>query len=328
MKLEVNSVAVARTAGESIGGIMRLQHSDGRVMTANVEYNQIDALLKATIEPRGDVAAADGFSPYPGSINQLLFDLKPYANLMRETGGTMPEFVNPKYVDKSKTAFKAPTRLECMMQDYPKFLPPSSNVGFTVITHTTTFSPVKTNLPDARVKSKKGEPTYSAASGEFDAYKSACEILTAVGVQIPNMEDRSLSGVAISIGPRVVVDPSFGVGIADWRSKIPSPDAVKIDSHATLLLLGDLTGLRIETLSVKGCLVIRMCHGARVTLRRVRVSNAGWSFKEITDGSSADEALAIRGYAPKQHAQRELVFDRPGEYVIDDGPDATPCVTM
>eukprot|EP00967_Tisochrysis_lutea_P114956 scaffold183730_cov31-Tisochrysis_lutea.AAC.4 len=35
-KLQVNSVCVARTPGESIGGIMTLKHSDGRMMTANV----------------------------------------------------------------------------------------------------------------------------------------------------------------------------------------------------------------------------------------------------------------------------------------------------
>ena len=60
-------------------------------MTVNVEYNQIDALLRATVEPRGDVAGPDtgGFSPYPGSINQLLFELKPYAEKLRKTGGTM-----------------------------------------------------------------------------------------------------------------------------------------------------------------------------------------------------------------------------------------------
>ena len=28
-------------------------------------------------------------------------------------GGVMPEFVNPKYTDATKTAFKSPTRLEC-----------------------------------------------------------------------------------------------------------------------------------------------------------------------------------------------------------------------
>ena len=35
--------------------------------------------------------------------------------------------------DASKTSFKSSTRLECMMQDYPKTLPPSARVGFTVI---------------------------------------------------------------------------------------------------------------------------------------------------------------------------------------------------
>ena len=35
---------------------MRLTHQNGKAQTVNVEYNQIDALLKATVEPRGDVA--------------------------------------------------------------------------------------------------------------------------------------------------------------------------------------------------------------------------------------------------------------------------------
>lgn len=48
-------------------------------------------------------------------------------------GGTIGEFVNPKYKDASKTAFKSSTRLECMMQDYPKALPADARVGFTVV---------------------------------------------------------------------------------------------------------------------------------------------------------------------------------------------------
>lgn len=34
----------------------------------------------------------------------------------------MGEFVNPKYADAGRTVFKKPTRLECMMQDYPKVI--------------------------------------------------------------------------------------------------------------------------------------------------------------------------------------------------------------
>lgn len=41
-------------------------------------------------------------------------------------------FPHCRYKDASKTSFKSSTRLECMMQDYPKTLPPSARVGFTV----------------------------------------------------------------------------------------------------------------------------------------------------------------------------------------------------
>lgn len=35
-------------------------------MTINVEYNQLDPLLRATINPEGDVNDDTGFSPFPG----------------------------------------------------------------------------------------------------------------------------------------------------------------------------------------------------------------------------------------------------------------------
>lgn len=68
--------------------------------------------------------------------------------------------------------------------------------------------------------------------------------------------------------------------------------------------------------------MLKLCAGANVTLRKVRVSNAGWSFKSLW-GAGHDEALAIRGYQLTKHAQRELVFDRPGEYVVEDAEPAT-----
>ena len=318
-KLQVNSVCVSRTAGESIGGLMRLTHKDGRGQTINVEYNQIDALLKATVSPEGDVAdAATGYSPYPGSINQLLFALKPYAAMLKKTGGTMPEFVNPKYTDKTKTAFKSPTRLECMMQDYPKSLDASAAVGYTIVTGTTTFSPVKTNLADARVKSKEGMPTYSAASGEADAYISTSEMLMAAGVVMPPAPTVAMSGVKVALGARVVIDPSFGVGVEAWKAKLPTPSAIKMSNRSTLLLKGDLSGLTIEDLDLDGTLVVTCVPGAKVTLKKVRVSNSGWSFVSLGWSGKAEEALMIRGYQLSQSAQRELNFEKPGEYVLED----------
>ena len=37
----------------------------------NVEYNQLDPLLRATGHPDGDVNSENGYSPFPGNINQV-----------------------------------------------------------------------------------------------------------------------------------------------------------------------------------------------------------------------------------------------------------------
>ena len=94
---DVNSLAVPRKAKEAIGAITRLKCADGRSITINVEYNQLDPLLRwagydphqhpaschrrvyslafegsclppcrATINPEGDVNDKAGFSPLPG----------------------------------------------------------------------------------------------------------------------------------------------------------------------------------------------------------------------------------------------------------------------
>lgn len=37
----------------------------------NVEYNQLDPLLRASGFPDGDVNSETGYSPFPGNINQV-----------------------------------------------------------------------------------------------------------------------------------------------------------------------------------------------------------------------------------------------------------------
>ena len=115
--LEVNSLTIPRYAKQAVGAIAKLIHNEGYSITVNVEYNQLDPLLRSTINPEGDVNdPATGRSIFPGNINQLLFKLEPYVQVLRRTSGVMGEFVNPKYADQARTVFKKPTRLECMMQ--------------------------------------------------------------------------------------------------------------------------------------------------------------------------------------------------------------------
>jgi UDP-sugar pyrophosphorylase len=49
--------------------------------------------------------------------------LSTYCAELERHGGVIAEFVNPKYADASKTAFKSSTRLECMMQVRPRCNP-------------------------------------------------------------------------------------------------------------------------------------------------------------------------------------------------------------
>jgi UDP-sugar pyrophosphorylase len=136
-----------------------------------VEYNQLDPLLRSSGQPDGDVNDPNtGFSPFPGNINQLLFKLKPYVEILERTKGLMPEFVNPKYKDDTKTMFKSPTRLECMMQDFPTVLEAkdSSRVGFTSIDASLCFSPVKNATEDGVKLQASGTAPGTAASGEAD----------------------------------------------------------------------------------------------------------------------------------------------------------------
>ena len=68
---------------------------------------------------------------FPGNLNVLVFKLETYTNILKEIKGLVPEFVNPKYKDESRTEFKSPTRLECLMKDIPKLLKNGEKVGYT-----------------------------------------------------------------------------------------------------------------------------------------------------------------------------------------------------
>jgi UDP-sugar pyrophosphorylase len=56
------------------------------------------------------------------------------------------EFINPKYTDSTKTKFKSASRLECMMQDYPKLLENGDRVGFTQIDRKFCFTTCKNDI--------------------------------------------------------------------------------------------------------------------------------------------------------------------------------------
>ena len=79
-------------------------------------------MLRDKYNGKGDISNYTGFCEFPVNLNVLVFKLRPYLNILEETKGLVPEFVNPKYADETRNKFKSPTRLECLMQDVPKLI--------------------------------------------------------------------------------------------------------------------------------------------------------------------------------------------------------------
>ncbi|CAM9667000.1 unnamed protein product, partial [Heterosigma akashiwo] len=277
--LQVNSVAVPRRPGQAIGGIAELtEESTGRCMTVNVEYNQLEPLLKSTGHPEGDVADPEtGYSPYPGNINQLVLQLGPYVDTLERTGGVLAEFVNPKYADAARTTFKKPARLECMMQDYPKALDSDAVVGFTTFPAWACFSPCKNCILEARAAVSKGLPADCAASAEANQYAVWRHALNLMGAHIAAPETSEVCNIPIQLGPMIVFDPSFVASFSDLKVMFPNPDAIHISSRSTLVVgPGGGGRLTLESLDLDGALFLAPpARGRRAAVRGLRVRNDG-----------------------------------------------------
>ncbi|KAL3138028.1 hypothetical protein ABBQ38_005262 [Trebouxia sp. C0009 RCD-2024] len=312
---DVNSLAVPRKAKEAIGGIARLRHADGRCMTINVEYNQLDPLLRATGNGQGDVNNEDGWSSYPGNINQLILKVDSYAQSLEETQGIIAEFVNPKYTDASKTAFKSSTRLECMMQDYPKALPSSAAVGFTLVNQVwSTYSPVKNNPADALAKVEAGGPSHSATSGELDIYQVNCRALQMLGAQVDGPQQATFNDLHLDFYPRVVWSPFFAITTDDLKAKFPSP--ARIHLHRNAMLYIDHFDVQVQSLDLDGALVVEAQPGASVTIDGLQVHNRGWEWQPLKEGNSAAEHEKIRGFTVAAYETEQVKFSEPGNYTL------------
>jgi len=329
MGFEVNSLTVPRRPGEAVGAICQLESKE-RSLTCNVEYNQLNGLMKDA-GFGGDVADDSGFSPYPGNLNILIFSIPDYATTLEKCGGMVPEFVNPKYKDAEKTIFKKPTRLECMMQDYPKLLPSGAKVGFVSMERALCFSAVKNNAVDARGKQAKTGFPESACSGESDAYKIARMYLNLIGGSVDvDGKTQEYNRIKTSVGAKLVFQPEFACTVSEFKDKFPKPSQVTLGTEATVVLDGeDIVVNRLEM--KKGYLCVKACPGAEVVVDW-KGDGPTMEFKpegkwnEDKGAFDYPEDLAeiyrIRGYttvfsgSEEDKAKCTFIFDKPGKYTV------------
>eukprot|EP00468_Gymnochlora_sp_CCMP2014_P009065 CAMPEP_0167763760 /NCGR_PEP_ID=MMETSP0110_2-20121227/13587_1 /TAXON_ID=629695 /ORGANISM="Gymnochlora sp., Strain CCMP2014" /LENGTH=611 /DNA_ID=CAMNT_0007650951 /DNA_START=239 /DNA_END=2074 /DNA_ORIENTATION=+ len=319
LELEVNTLTVPRRPGEAVGSICHLKNNEnGKQLTVNVEYNQLEGLLKSTVSPEGDVPSPEtGYSPYPGNTNALVFRVEPYVSVLEKTGGLMPEFVNPKFKDDARVTFKKPTRLECMMQDYPLLLERDARVGFTQLERWACFASAKNNAADAASQFEKTGFAESASTAEAAIYDMFAQKLRRHGANVEEGEKVSFNGVPTLIGPKIILAPSFSTSYDELCRKFVTPEKVSISKSSTLYLDG--RDIEVKSLDLDGTLSVKAVPGAHVVIDGLKIENKGWPLVSVdANDKSVSEKLRIRGYTIDRVDEEKVsyVFDKPGEYSL------------
>jgi UDP-sugar pyrophosphorylase len=285
-----------------------------------VEYNQLDPLLSTQGDCKGDIADETGYSPFPGNANNLVIEMSAYSKtLAGEDQGVVVEFVNPKYKDDTRTDFKKPTRLECMMQDIPKLfqkeMGADANIGFTTFDRWFTFSPAKNSIESGIEAVAKGNTAPGTmSSAESDKYIQNQRKLKFVGMDLHVTSEDDLvtiGGIPVTPGPRIYLSASFAVTQQEIVEKVKEG---KMSTRSSLVLDGN--GIRILNMDLDGALVIKACDGAEVTVDGLTVENKGWVLEEIPVGAEVDEAVSIRGYTMNKIETARYEIDKPGQYII------------
>jgi UDP-sugar pyrophosphorylase len=313
---DFTSLAVNRIPGEAVGGLAKLVWPD-RTKTLNVEYNQLDPLLRATVNPAGDLPNEEGYSFFPGNINVLIIALRAYVEVLEQSQGIIAEFVNPKYADAQRSHFKKPTRLETMMQDLPKLFERQERVGVAIFDRTWSFSANKNSVADAAVKQRGGGPAESAATAEADFYAAGRARLRAAGFEVAEQAPCCVQDISFVSGPQVILRPSFAMSIHEVREKTAGG---VLEAESTLILDGaDITLGRVE-LAAGSALIIEAVPGAQVYVEG-RFENKGFERVLLSAADCQDESIPetvrMRGYRYEDRGAAIYRFDTPGVYRIE-----------
>ncbi|KAJ1615524.1 secreted UDP-N-acetylglucosamine pyrophosphorylase-like protein [Cryptosporidium canis] len=334
----MNSLTIPRIPCEAVGALCKLRYPDGRKITINTEYNQLTPLLKSCGLGSDFADEKTGYSPFPGNSNVLFISMDAYLRTLEKTGGVVPEFVNPKYADSTKSAFKSPTRLECMMQDIPLLFEDGYKVGCVQMQRWATFSACKNSLAEGRAKHNAGVSIDTASITEGDFYAAAaqyfrlacsekgvvCRIEESGKDPVTGKEDKNslikhemISGIPVRVGAMIVLHPSFAIKYSDILDRIQGGPII-ITSRSYVHIEGDV--VISGKLFVDGSLKLIAKNGSRIVIKSLVVNNAGTTRYHISeqDMAHATSNQKIRGYGIRHEQVREIVASDGQEVIVND----------
>ncbi|RNF12841.1 UDP-sugar pyrophosphorylase [Trypanosoma conorhini] len=308
-RLAMNFTCIPRQPKEAIGLLCKVHLRGSDIeRTVNIEYNNFASVAASLTELGGDVAVAgSNYSPYPGSINTLILDLKEYLPLLIESHGRVPEFINLKFTDDSKTKFK-PCRIESLMQDVALLFDSAKKRVGAVTFSRFTFQPVKNALQEGLKKASEGLAAYCAATGEQDYYEALRLRLQGAGLELPARPSNAFdvevgSALKLQLFPIIVADAvALGASLEDVTKRLlPRPDKVTVSARSVLLIEGHV---RIESLDLDGALHLvgpKAKDAPPLVIKDLTVKNAGWTVRALSADEKLDEVHRIRGFVLEEH---------------------------
>lgn len=332
----MNFTSVPRMPGEAIGIYCAQTLKNGKQRCGNVEYNLFSPLYTKSSGNATEPLVAEGkYSVFPGSINTLVMNFPAYVAALHKDHGHVPEFINPKYTDSTKTSFKSPARIESLMQDiafcfdFPKQLIGCCTFG------RDTFEPVKNALADGVAGAvDKGIAAACAATGEEMWLRLNRDRVAATGVDVRVVNAPKTAVVSpadkekridVTLFPIVTYDSKFiNYDIVQAIARFPDPSKVTISPRSTLIVKGDVI---IKSLNLDGALIIDASQapaGTSVVVQDLSVSNEGWEAIPIHElDEKASEALTevdrIRGYIIRKNKTDLRTVHEAGNFVITGG---------
>jgi hypothetical protein len=267
-----------------------------------LDYNQLDPLLRKSGYTFGDQKdEKTGFSSFPGSTNQFVFNLERYLDNLERTTGIMPEFVVKHKINPDQA------HLECRMQDFSTILSgrDALKVGYTCVPSDYCFSPVDTTAEDGSTMQRKGMMSRCIASGEANQYGAHCKMMRAIGCEVDDARPQTFHGVTVSLGPQIIIKPDAACFLSDYSSIFPNPEKIVISARSSLVISGP--GVVIESLDLDGALVVEGKEGVEEQVVKNRViKNLGWVV--VKEEDSVDENIAMRGYRLEKKDTETVVF--------------------
>uniref|UniRef100_A0A7S2V323 Uncharacterized protein n=1 Tax=Fibrocapsa japonica TaxID=94617 RepID=A0A7S2V323_9STRA len=327
LNLKVNCVAVPRKSGQDLSSLVSLKHSDGRSIVAALRPHQLQALLKSTEGSTADANnSSTGFSPYLGLTNQMIMELDSYLETLGQTQGVVQEVVEPVFEGED---LARPVSLQAPVTAYSFLVGGKEGVGYTSCPSWACHAPLDNSLEVAKELVAQGMPANSASAAEAGQYRAFAEVLKILGATVEMAEDQEYAGIPVSIGPLVVMEPSFATCPQEMRARFPSPENIKISSKSVLIVRGE--GVVVERLDLDGSVLLDAEEGAKLTVRQLVVKNNGAKLLAHGPDATPDvtpEVALLRGYNVAVPDMRDVVISKAQGAVLieetDEGLGAGP----